>query len=580
MADRDVLVRGGEVLDGTGAPARRADVRVRDGRIVEVAPDLRPDGAESFDATGAVVAPGFIDSHAHTDPQVFWDASLDPDPLHGVTTMLVGNCSLSLYPVSEATRGDLADLFAYIEDVPRHLFDDCVPWTWTDYAGYRDQVNATGTGINLAPLVGHSPIRLAVMGDDAWTRVATARERAAMAALLERAMADGAWGLSTSQLDVDSHGRPVPSRAADATELDALIDVIASSGRGLVEIVPALLDPVDAKAAVEDLARRCGARGVPLTWTGFTPSQTNPASTEGWIDMARRLQAEGIAFYPQLSPRSVDFRLNWDSSMLFMAMPAGWHRIIAARGGAKADLLRDPTWRATARDEWDRVEKGLFPNRRPELVRFVEVHGADNEPWLGRTLAELVAERGGHPSDAFADFILANDCRPGVVAQGMANTDVAGVGRTLADPAILISSSDAGAHMQMLCPSGDTTLVLTRHVREREDLTLTQAVHELTGRQADVFGFRGRGVIAPGNVADLVVFSLDELHYDDDEFVYDLPGGGSRLRRPEGGYRATFVDGIAVQVGGVLTGALPGRVIGSDEEAPSPLAALSHRATP
>jgi len=565
MDHREVLVRGGEVLDGTGAAAMRADVRVRDGRIVEVGPNLRPEGAESFDAAGAVVAPGFIDSHAHTDPQVFWDPAIDPDPLHGVTTMLVGNCSLSLYPVSDATRGDIADLFSYIEDVPRHLFDDCIPWTWTDYAGYRDRVNVTGTGINLAALVGHSPIRLAVMGADAWTRVATADERAAMSTQLERAMADGAWGLSTSLLDVDAHGRAVPSRAADAAEVDALLDVIAASGRGLVEIVPALLDPVDAKVAVEDLARRCGARGVPLTWTGFTHSQTNPASTEGWINLARQLQSEGIAFYPQLSPRTVDFRLNWDSSMLFMSMPNGWHRIIAAKGDEKARLLRDPAWRDAAREEWDRVEKAMFPHRRPELVRFVEVQGEGNECWLGHTLADLVAERGGHPSDVFADFVVANDCRPGVVAQGMANTDVVGMGRTLADPAVLISSSDAGAHMQMLCASGDTTLVLTRHVRERHDLTLPQAVHELTGRQAEVFGFRRRGVIAPGNVADLVVFALDELHYDDDEFVHDLPGGGSRLRRPEGGYRATFVDGVAVQVGGVLTGALPGRVIGSDE---------------
>ena len=165
----------------------------------------------------------------------------------------------------------------------------------------------------------------------------------------------------------------------------------------------------------------------------------------------------------------------------------------------------------------------------------------------------------------FADFVLANDCHPGVVAQGMANADVEGVGRTLADPDILISSSDAGAHMQMLCASGDTTLVLTRHVRERGDLTLAQAVYELTGRQAEVFGFTGRGVIAPGKVADLAVFALDELHYDADEFVDDLPGGGARLRRPDGGYRATVVSGVTVQAGGEMTGALPGRVIGSGD---------------
>ncbi|HEV8296532.1 MAG TPA: amidohydrolase family protein, partial [Acidimicrobiales bacterium] len=372
------------------------------------------------------------------------------------------------------------------------------------------------------------------------------------------------WGLSTSFLDVDKQGRPVPSRAADGDEFDALLDVVAATGRGLVEFVPGLLGR-DPEVAMEDLARRCGARGLPLTWTGFTYSDSNPALTERWLDFTQRLHADGIRFYPQLSPRTIDFRLNWDSSMMFMSMPNGWHRVIAARGDEKAALLRDPAWRAAAREEWDRVDKALFPHRRPETVRFVEVHGAANERWRGRSLADLIAEQGGHPSDVFADFVLANDCRPTVVAVGISNADVDGVARTLADPRVLISSSDAGAHMQMLCASGDTTLLLTRHVRERGDFTLERAVYELTGRQAEAFGFHRRGVIAPGNVADLTVFALDELHYDGDEFTYDLPGGGSRLRRPEGGYRATFVDGVAVQVDGKLTGALPGRVISSAE---------------
>ena len=301
MGSGDLIVRGGEVVDGTGAPARRADVRVRSGRITEVGPDLTPDGEHEVDASGAVVTPGFIDTHAHTDPQVFWDPSLDPEPLHGVTTMLVGNCSLSLYPVTDETRATVADLFAYIEDVPRHLFDDTVPWTWSDYAGYRDAVNATGTGVNLAALVGHSPLRLSVMGDDAWTRPATPDEIQAMAASLEAAMAAGAWGLSTSLLDVDKEGRPVPSRAAEGEELDALLDAVAASGHGLVEMVPGLLGD-DPEVAMEAMARRCGARDLPFTWTGFTHTDADPARTWRWIEMAERLRAEGIGFYPSCRP--------------------------------------------------------------------------------------------------------------------------------------------------------------------------------------------------------------------------------------------------------------------------------------
>ncbi len=564
--DGDLLIRGGTVVDGTGAPGRRADVRVRAGRVAEVAAGLRPDGEEVVGASGSVVTPGFIDTHAHVDAQVFWDPALDPEPLHGVTTLLTGNCSLSLYPVSDATRSEISDLFAYIEDVPRHLFDDSVPWGWADYAGYAQAVNATGTGANLAPLVGHSMLRLSVMGAAAWTRPATPEETDRMAALLAVAMEAGAWGLSTSQLDVDAAGRPVPSRVASDEEVDALLDTVGSYGRGLVEIVPALLDKESPFASLEALARRCAQRGLPLTWTGFAVSERDQTFTPRWLDLARRLQAESIPFYPQLSPRTVDFRLNWESSMMFMSMPKGWHRVIGARGrDEKAALLRDPDWRGAAREEWESVPKALFPHKQPDKVRFVEVYGADQEQWRGRTLADLVAATGGHPSDVLADFVLANDCHPGLVAQGVANSDVDKVADVLTDPAVLISSSDAGAHMQMLCASGDSTLVLTRHVRERGDLTLEAAVHGLTGRQADVFGFHGRGRVEPGSVADLVVFDLDGLHYDEDVFVEDLPGQGARLRRPEGGYLATFVAGRAVQVEGKLTGALPGRVISSSD---------------
>jgi N-acyl-D-aspartate/D-glutamate deacylase len=237
--------------------------------------------------------------------------------------------------------------------------------------------------------------------------------------------------------------------------------------------------------------------------------------------------------------------------------------VVAASGADMPALLESPEWRAAAREEWDRTKLAMFPVNRLDVVRIVEVVGPENERWLGRTVADVVAERGGHPSDVLADFVLGNDCRPGLVATGMANSDVEGVAQTLKNPAVLISSSDSGAHAQMMCSSGDTTLLLTRHVRERGDFTLEDAIYQLTGRQADVFGFQRRGVLAPGNVADLNVFALDELTYGGDEFVKDLPQGGVRMRRPTGGYRSTLLGGTIVQQAGERTGALPGRVISS-----------------
>jgi N-acyl-D-amino-acid deacylase len=556
----DLLVRGGTVIDGTGGPAYAADVRVRSGRIAEVGESLQPDGEEELDASDALVTPGFIDAHTHLDPSLFWDPACDPNPQHGVTTALVGNCSLTLFPVVDGQRAAIADMFAFVEDVPTDALTNHVPWSWTDFAGYRDAVDAGGIGLNVAALVGHSPLRLVVMGDDAWSRAATEPERLAMAELLDVAMAEGAWGLSTSFFDEDRTGRPVPSRHADDWEFDVLLDVLARRGRGVVEFVPDLTGP-DPELGMERLASRCGPRGIPLTYTGFAHTDANPERTQYWLDLARRYREQGVKFWPQLSPRTVDFRINWDSSMMFMAFPVGWHRVIQVPRSEKARLLSDEAWREIARKEWDDVPRAMFPHQRIGQVRFVEVTRPEDEVWLGRTLADLVAERGGHPSDVLADFVLANDCRPGIVAVGLANADVEGVARTLADPNVLVSSSDAGAHVQMLCASGDTTLFLTRHVRERADFTLEAAVHQLTGLQAEVFGFRDRGVVEAGRAADLAVFALDELHWDDDVFVADLPDGSSRLRRPEGGYRATIVNGVPTQVGGELTGALPGRML-------------------
>ena len=261
-----------------------------------------------------------------------------------------------------------------------------------------------------------------------------------------------------------------------------------------------------------------------------------------------------MQLYPQVSPRGVDVRVNWYGGMSFYGMATTWHRVVQGSADEKRrDAHRSRVAPTSARAEWDTTKRTMFPHRFPERVRLVEVQ----RPRTGDrgSVARWPSwspTRGGHPSDVLADWMLENDLEPGVVGVDVTNADVEGVAAMLRHPAAIISNSDAGAHLQMMCASGDTTLLLTRHVRERGDFTLEDAVWQLTGRQATIFGMPDRGVLRPGAIADVTVFALDELHWDKEEFVTDLPGGGPRFRRPAGGYRYTVVGGEVVQERGTV----------------------------
>jgi N-acyl-D-aspartate/D-glutamate deacylase len=311
-------------------------------------------------------------------------------------------------------------------------------------------------------------------------------------------------------------------------------------------------------ADVDEYSALCAQYGITGTWLGIFHSERAEAAFVAMLDRAAELQRRGVRVFPQVSPRSLDIRPNFFGGISFMAMAEGWNRAIQADEDEKRRLLIDPQWRAIARVEWDTVRFNPFPHRAPERVRIIEVMRPELEPYVGATFADVLAARGGHPSDVLADWVLENDLRPGLVGVGVSNHDPDGVARFLTHPAALISNSDAGAHVQMFCAAGDATLLLTRHVRERGDFSLVDAVRHLTGRQAEVFSLHDRGRIAPGLAGDLVVFDLDELRWDADVYLRDLPADGARLRRPPGGYRATIVAGVPTQLDGELTGARPG----------------------
>ena len=564
----DLLVRGGTVVDGTGAPATRADVRVRDRVIVEVDTNLSPDGEAEIDAGGAIVAPGFIDCHTHYDPSVWWDPLVDPMPQHGVTTVVTGNCSLSLTPVRAADRTRAADVFGFIEDIPVDAFATGIPWTWESYAEWSDALRMHGTAVNIAALVGHSNLRVYVMGDDAWERAATPDETERLAAVLAECLAAGALGLSTSFIDTDRHAHAGAEPRRGRRRVPC-VDRRARPRPGharVLEFLPWIKDIDRQLDDIERVARWCAPRGVASTWNQLAQNSRDPSRAERLIEQAHQLHDDGCRVYAQVSPRPFNLNVSFDQTPAFIAVPA-WSRLIQLSPDEKRRQLADESWRTQARADWEKVGDGftIFPVNGLERVRLTSVRPGE-ERFLGATFADVVAARGGHPSDVLADWVLEHDLAPGMTAESLSNNDGGKVAELVADSTTVVGASDAGAHLQMMCGAGDSTLLLTEHVRDGGHLCLESAVHELTGRIAMTFGIPGRGVVAPGYVGDLVVFALDELSYEPDTFVHDLPGGAPRLTRPPGGFRATIVGGAVTQREGVATGARPAGPIDAGAE--------------
>lgn len=556
----DLLIRGGEVIDGLGAQALRSDLRITDGSISEIGPNLVTRGEREVDASGAYVAPGFIDAHTHCDPWLFWEPSCDPLPAHGVTTVVTGNCSLSLAPLKPEHRAMLMDMFCFIEDLPAAALDSGVPFDWESWSEFRRSFDARGASVAVVPLVGHSALRLHVIGAESIERASTVEERSAIAACFTECLRNGAFGISTSFVDVDRAGNPVPSRAADEAEFDALAEVMREVGHGVVEFVPRFPKPKTHLADVERIHRMCQIAGVPGTWTQLASGGTNADLVPTLLEQAQRTQKEGPGVFPQVSARPFDMAVSFKQTPVFVFIPA-WNDWIVANAAGRLRMIDDPEWRARARADWDRVDFSMFPVNELERVRITAVGKPELERWVGSRFSDLVKERGAHPSDVLADWVRENDFDPGMRVDAVANGDPAETAPLILSDATLYGASDAGAHIGMMCGAGDSTLLFERHVKQRNDLRVEAAVKLLTSDVAKLFGVHDRGRLEVGSAGDVCVFALDELHYDDLITVADLPDGSERLSRPPGGFRATVVGGVPTHWLGESTGERPGRML-------------------
>jgi len=553
----DLLIRGGRVVDGTRRPAFAADVRIRQGVIAEVGPGLRPAGETEIDASGAHVAPGFIEQHTHYDGSLWWDPFCDPMPGFGTTTCVIGNCGHSLAPMRARDRAGLIDFYCYIEDLPNAAFERAIPWSWETWPEYAQAAKAHPLAINAAPLVGHTPIRVFVMGEAAWEREATEAEMARMEAVLRESLAAGAFGLASSTMDIDRSGRPVPCRVGSREERLRLFKLLSERSRIAMQAVR-LLEPRHFASDLEQLAQDCRETGVRALWAALMSTPGEEAVRRQILELHRKFSAEGLDIWGQTTGRPQSGSIHFERSILFQGMDA-WHEMVNASEPAKGRMLRDPEWRARARRDWDGADFVMFPKDR--LDKLVVGHcKPEHASWRGTPIDQLVAKRGGgHPSDAIADWLALNgtDGTSFATLTG-ANGDLEGICELLADPKILSGASDAGAHIQLMCAAGESTYVLTEHVRDAGRLSIEDAVYYFTKKQADFFGIRDRGVIAPGYAADLAVFDLAALVHGGDELVRDIPHGSWRYTKAPAGYRATIVNGTPTSLDGKLTGARPG----------------------
>ncbi len=561
--DYQLIVRNATIVDGSGGPATGGDVAVRDGLLAQVGGHVGGRAAEEVDGRDLVLAPGFIDPHTHLDANLFWDPDLTPSSSFGVTTVVTANCGYALAPVgSEEARQYLVAAMSTVEQIPEVSIETGVPFDWSDLPSYAARLDALDVLLNHAFLIGHVPIRAAVLGvPGAYTRKATADEIAAMGCLLRQGTELGALGFSTDQVigNPGPGGTALPGQVCGEDELLSLAAVLGEGpGPGLFTMAnAALLQGREERVA--DLAwhqRLAEASGRPVVVGPIFDSTEDPGGAFVLMDMALAGQQADKNVVPQISTRPFELWTRLDSpGTLVRSLPSLMAAVQDAGAAGVRTLAADPEARAQLRREGAAMPPNPVFNGRWDHVRLRYSHQPGVE---GKDLAALSAERGIDPTDLLLDLALADNFET-QVATVMRNGDDDQVARLVAHPAAMIGASDAGAHILANTDSCYAVWTLQHWVRERKVLSLERAVAMLTGDQARLLGFADRGLLRPGLAADLVLFDPDRIATTRVRFVDDQPAAGRRLVTDAVGVSMSVVNGVVATRDGVSTGARPGR---------------------
>ena len=551
----DLLIKNGMVVDGTGFSRYRGDVAVKDGVIAEIG-RIRGTAATTIDAEGRFVAPGVIDLHTHYDAQPFWDRLCTSSVWHGVTTVLTGNCGLTLAPLRPEHREAMLATFCCVEDLPIRSLSSVLAWNWETFGEFLNAIDI-GLGVNMMPLVGHNPLRLSAMDKAAWDRPATADEIATMQGLLRGALEDGAWGWSTtvSPTHAGPRGEPVPTRLAANDERVALGRTLGEFNRGIIEILPPGAGQPD-DADRQHLFEVAQASGRPVFFLGFD------ASARGYVEEAAR---QGAQLYNLLRAIPFNPRFRLKKTTYFGNLDV-WDVVMAKPFEERMALLTNPEKRAEMREAALQRQR-----RRPGVPgRFIKWQSiivskaalAKNQGLEGRSLTELAQTHGKHVADMMLDLAVEEKLETEFLQQSRSPEEDVALAEYVKTGHAIPSQTDAGAHLNTnYCTAGESSYVLGEWVRERQLLSLEDAIKRFTFQPARIMGLHDRGLVREGMVADLMVFDLARIGVKEDEVTRDGPSGSPRRVQGAEGVEHVIVGGQVVFDHGQHTGAYPGRVL-------------------
>ncbi|MWA03520.1 amidohydrolase family protein [Actinomadura sp. LD22] len=563
----DIVIRNGDVADGTGAAPRRADVAVDGDRVTEVGA-VEGRGRREIDASDRLVTPGFIDVHTHLDAQLFWDPLATPSCYHGVTTVVMGNCGVTFAPVRPGQEGYLATMMESVEDIPADTIMAGLDWGWETYGDYLKALGRREFGPNAGGLVGHCALRHYVMGERSLDESpATDDDIAAMAAVVGEAIDGGALGFSTSRtyLHTVPDGRQVPGTFALPAELAAIAGVLAERGRGTFQVVPRIgeRDGAERKNSTAEMAwmeEVSRASGRPLAFS-IMQSDRRPGLWSWVMDEVAAARGRGADLRPMTAVRGSAILYGLVGRTPYDTLPA-WAELMSRPFEARLKALADETERRRLLEEAERPAEmsGPLAPKDPAKLYLMPPGSADYDVSADNSLAAEAARRGVSAAAAFLDFAAETGGR-GLLYYPVLNQDLDAVAEMILNPDVVLGVADAGAHVALTMDAGNTTYFLKHWVRGENLLGLGPAIRKLTLDGADLFGLADRGVLRPGAFADVNVIDMERLHLDTPEMVADLPLGADRFVQRARGYDYTLVNGTVLVDHDEVTGEKPGRLV-------------------